>query len=187
MKTATYNKIILAATHCFSSKGFNATSIHQIAKQAEISQGAMYTYFKGKDDLIIAIVKEEIDSAISLYSQSYTCSAFERILQITRSCATKSNNAISPSLWMEIIAESSRNQVLNEHFIEADSLMRQALKKILIQGVEKGEFHNIDPEETSILLFSILDGLIGRKAIDPCFNFEKSLPSFTSVLQKILN
>ena len=186
MKTETYNKIILSATQCFSNGGFNATSINQIAKQANISQGAMYIYFKGKDDLIIAIVKEEIKSAITLYSQPYTCSAFERILEISKSCATKNNNAITPSLWMEIIAESSRNKILNEHFLLADSLMREALKKIINQGIEKGEFQNINPEETSILLFSILDGLIGRKAVNPSFDFERSLPTFTNTLEKIL-
>ncbi|PAW91698.1 hypothetical protein CKQ79_28945, partial [Klebsiella pneumoniae] len=32
-------------------KGFSATSVREISTRAGISQGAMYTYFKSKDEL----------------------------------------------------------------------------------------------------------------------------------------
>lgn len=35
----TYHKLIVAAAACFSEKGFNGTSVREIAQRAGISQG----------------------------------------------------------------------------------------------------------------------------------------------------
>lgn len=40
----------------FASKGYVATSISDIAKQADISKGLMYNYFKSKEELLQAIM-----------------------------------------------------------------------------------------------------------------------------------
>ncbi len=50
-------KIILeVAIDEFASKGYSATSINDIAKKANISIGAMYSYFASKEDLFLTIV-----------------------------------------------------------------------------------------------------------------------------------
>jgi len=45
------NEIIRAARKIFSSKGFNASSMEEIALQAELSPGTLYLYFKNKEEL----------------------------------------------------------------------------------------------------------------------------------------
>ena len=44
-------RIIEAALEVFCRKGFHATKMNDIAKELGISKGAIYTYFKNKDDL----------------------------------------------------------------------------------------------------------------------------------------
>jgi len=53
-----YNTILKAAEKLFSKKGFNQTSIEEIADLAEVSTGAVYFYFKNKDDLLIKLMHE---------------------------------------------------------------------------------------------------------------------------------
>lgn len=48
--------IIEVAIDEFASKGYSATSINDIAKKANISIGAMYSYFGSKEDLFLTIV-----------------------------------------------------------------------------------------------------------------------------------
>jgi len=48
--------IMKAALELFANNGFHNTSITQIAKTAGISKGLMYNYFKGKEDLLEAII-----------------------------------------------------------------------------------------------------------------------------------
>lgn len=67
----TYNKIVKCAKKEFSSRGFSNTSIHYIAKKANLSVGCLYKYFSSKDELYDYIItseqnkiKEHINDAI---------------------------------------------------------------------------------------------------------------------------
>lgn len=55
------NQILKAAIEEFSVNGFNGTSINKVAKRAEISIGAMYSYFESKDDLFLSVVERLFD------------------------------------------------------------------------------------------------------------------------------
>ncbi|MBD2164970.1 TetR/AcrR family transcriptional regulator [Calothrix membranacea FACHB-236] len=56
IRQATKEQILKAAMELFFSKGYHATSIDDVAKTAKISKGLLYHYFKGKEDLIAALV-----------------------------------------------------------------------------------------------------------------------------------
>ena len=50
------SRILDIAITEFAGKGYNAANINDIAKQAEISIGSMYSYFASKEDLFLTIV-----------------------------------------------------------------------------------------------------------------------------------
>ena len=50
-------QVLQAAIDEFSENGFNGTSINKVAKRANISIGAMYSYFESKEDLFLTIVE----------------------------------------------------------------------------------------------------------------------------------
>ena len=52
----TLNRIISAAKHEFMSKGYRDASLRDIAKDAHVTTGALYGYFKNKEDLFGALV-----------------------------------------------------------------------------------------------------------------------------------
>ncbi|MFS2221716.1 TetR/AcrR family transcriptional regulator [Pantoea sp. B65] len=186
-KSATYHRLITAAAACFSEKGFNATSVSDIARRAAVSQGAMYTYFKGKGELITAIVMEEQHTALQNYTLSYQCSPFERICQLMKSCINEVGYPADHRLWVEIIAESSRNQTVRETFILTDKIMRDGIKSIISAGIARGDFAgDLDLEASTIALFALIDGLIARKAINTDFNLERDMPGFNRLVEKIL-
>lgn len=49
-------KVLEVAIDEFAAKGYNATSINDIARNAHISIGSMYSYFASKEDLFLTIV-----------------------------------------------------------------------------------------------------------------------------------
>lgn len=51
-------KVVAVAIEEFASKGYSATSINDIARNAGVSIGAMYSYFASKEDLFLTIVNE---------------------------------------------------------------------------------------------------------------------------------
>jgi len=57
-KEQKYNTILKAAETLFARKGYHQTSIEEIADLAEVSTGAVYLYFKNKEDLLITMMQE---------------------------------------------------------------------------------------------------------------------------------
>ncbi len=53
-------RIINSATALFAEKGFNDTSMLEIAKKAEVAEGTVYEYFRNKESLLISIPSEKL-------------------------------------------------------------------------------------------------------------------------------
>ncbi len=70
----------------------------------------MYTYFKSKDELVKAIVLEERSSALTAHNATYAGSYFDRLCAQVPSCISEISYPITHQLWVEIMAESARNQ-----------------------------------------------------------------------------
>ena len=50
---------IVAAKRVFSEKGYSKSTMEDIAREAELSPGTLYLYFKNKDELFFSIIKEK--------------------------------------------------------------------------------------------------------------------------------
>jgi TetR/AcrR family transcriptional regulator, fatty acid metabolism regulator protein len=59
-------KILAAAEEIISRKGFKETTISEIASQAGVNDSVIYRYFKGKDDLLFAIIEERLKEGLAL-------------------------------------------------------------------------------------------------------------------------
>ncbi len=56
--------IINAALRLFARKGFNATSITSIAREADIAKGLLYNYFESKEHLLEEVIEEGFRSCL---------------------------------------------------------------------------------------------------------------------------
>lgn len=64
--------ILKAAMELFITHGYHATSISSIAKHASISKGLLYNYFKGKEELLAAMVDMRIREIAEVMNQAQT-------------------------------------------------------------------------------------------------------------------
>lgn len=53
-------RILRASRKLFSSKGYEETTIEDIADHANISKATLYNYFSGKDSLLLGIAEQEL-------------------------------------------------------------------------------------------------------------------------------
>lgn len=56
------NKIIDSAVNEFAEHGYESANINNIALKAEVSVGAMYKYFKNKEDLYLTVIHFGVES-----------------------------------------------------------------------------------------------------------------------------
>ena len=88
----TRKRIILAAKKLITENGFENVSIEDIAKEAEVSTGSFYTYFKKKEDII-----EELNQA-----------NFYRLAEITNEMTDKGFDERLKYYCREFLAEIER-------------------------------------------------------------------------------
>ena len=76
--------IIQAALELFALRGYQRTSISEIAKTAGISKGLMYNYFENKEDLLKSVViynfKEASDALYALFTDKINTLSHQELL-----------------------------------------------------------------------------------------------------------
>jgi len=59
-KEQTRSAILKAALHLFSKKGYDNTSIDELARLAGVGKGTIYTYFQSKSEIFLAFCEEQL-------------------------------------------------------------------------------------------------------------------------------
>jgi AcrR family transcriptional regulator len=60
-KKKTRAEILTAALHLFSQKGYENTSIDELARTAGVGKGTIYTYFKAKSEIFLAFCEQQLE------------------------------------------------------------------------------------------------------------------------------
>ena len=157
--------IVHIAMQLFSEKGYHYTSIKMIAKKAEVSQGLMYNYFSGKEDLLKYIFElsvADIETSLTLPSViPGTIQALEQYLQFTFQIIDQKRE-----FWRLIHAvrmQESIQTLLKEQFEQIQVYIIQQLTTYL-------QPLNLSDLETEVrLLFATIDGIAGHLLLDPNF------------------
>jgi AcrR family transcriptional regulator len=72
IRRATTEQILKATMDMFLEKGYHSTSIDDVAKLAQISKGLLYHYFKGKEDLLAALVEIRLNGLLVVMNTAAT-------------------------------------------------------------------------------------------------------------------
>jgi AcrR family transcriptional regulator len=98
-------QIIDAARARFASHGFARTSMADIVTQSELSTGAIYRYFKSKDEIVVAVCEQGDD----ILPRSLTAEALSTFLEALRTRAREQGHA---RLVTQIYAEAAISPTL---------------------------------------------------------------------------
>src|SRR5713226_7690587 len=60
-KARTRERLLDAAADVFARRGFHAASLDEVADEAGLTKGAVYSNFTSKDDLIVALIETRLD------------------------------------------------------------------------------------------------------------------------------
>lgn len=104
-------RIVEAARSLFDAKGFHSTPVADLAKAAEVSVGQIYRHFPSKDDIITAIVAEDVQSRLDEMNvifgevEAGRINVLDAIRALARIAIVNNNTG----LLYEILAECYRN------------------------------------------------------------------------------
>jgi AcrR family transcriptional regulator len=108
--SAKWRQIVEGARKVFLSRGFDAASMGDIAKEAGVSKGTLYVYFKDKDELFAAIVRGEcVMQADGIFDFDHADHDVEAVLlRHGKAFVTKIGDPARMSTWRTVIAIAER-------------------------------------------------------------------------------
>jgi len=165
-KTEVREKIVDAAIVTFSKHGYDRTKMDDIAETANLSKGTIYLYFKSKEELFYAISENNIKALKEQLSVLFTKS--EDLISDSQKFYVNFRKASEQSdkVFLETIAESSRNQRLQEMLYHQRMKVLDIVTEYLKLQIKKGFFRSdIDIDAVSVGLVSLYDGLSISKII----------------------
>jgi AcrR family transcriptional regulator len=163
-------QILSAALRCFAREGFHRTTMQDIFREAELSPGAVYSYFTGKDELILAIVVEMmsfVGGAAAMFNEPLPEGRLRRpgealaemmgLFQEFELGTVVERARIFPYL----AGEQQRNPQLNAAVRAGVEGLRAGFETLTRAAQERGELDpRLDPKEFSRLPISLLQGLL---------------------------
>lgn len=123
-------RIIEAALAVFSEKGYHSATMDDIAERLGVSKGALYQYFKSKEELYRAILEARFRSMTQMLP-STPKAGFEDTCQAFFDNLTKDISSLG--LGFEIISEASRNpalaKVVRQSYLETTKAIEECLQQ----------------------------------------------------------
>ncbi|HUH67278.1 MAG TPA: TetR/AcrR family transcriptional regulator [Syntrophales bacterium] len=158
--------ILKAARKLFFDKGYKSVSVESIARKAELSKGAVYLYFKSKDEIYSQILLDDIDkfhkkvadlfegggsaSEMLLRMSSFYVDFFLRDRELFRILMT----------FMLQANHSNLPEDLQNHIIKSTN-KTIVMEKILQHGIDTGEFPpSVNVRQCRNALWGLLNGII---------------------------
>jgi AcrR family transcriptional regulator len=158
-------QILNAAMKVFNRKGLADARMEDIAKEAELSVGGVYWYYKSKDEVVFAILDQVIDEDVSMLKSllQATGTVRERFIGYIESVAEGSLTYIP--LTYELYNLSQRNMKVRKHIQKYLSQYRDVLAQLIQQGVMRGEISG-QPESIAITLAAMYEGHLELAMLD---------------------
>ena len=137
-------EITEAAFDAFAEKGYASTRVEEVASRAGVSKGLLYLYFKTKEELFKAVVKNvvvrRIDALIEVVEKTQLSS--EEFIRGPASAFLKEVPGSPVAVIIRLlISEGPRHpDLLDYYYDNVVSKGLAAIRKIVTRGIERGEF-----------------------------------------------
>jgi AcrR family transcriptional regulator len=154
-------RILGAATRCFAERGFHEATIQDICDLAGLSKGGLYTYFKSKEDILSALIREGFAAGLQRAQEAARGGhgAIDKLQRIAEA-VVGSAGPQPPQLLLEIWAEASKNPSLVALYADGYDQWREFLAGLLREGIAEGVFKaDVDPEAVVVVVLAVFGGI----------------------------
>jgi len=162
--------ILDAARRCFIRNGFHATSVQDILAEAQLSVGAMYRYFKGKDDIIAAIVEEALSEVARIFEGADMENPpplddiVDLVLNVEKPPLAETPE--SAQLLVQIWSEAIRSPALAAQLADVMAESRAVIGGLVAHHQRQGLIPGDTPaEDIARVLIALIDGFMVQSAM----------------------
>jgi len=164
-------RILDAAERCFARSGFQGATMQAICREAGVSAGAVYVYFRSKEELIEGLSRRDRAEVREEFARAAMGHDLVEGMALVLHAAVLDKPLDKVRLLIEMGAEAGRNPAISRMLCDCDADIRGALEAILADAVARGQIAPALPiPDLAALLIVTVDGLFFRRVTHPDFD-----------------
>lgn len=150
-KQARPRELLQAALSLFVEKGFAATRVEEVAALAGVSKGTLFLYFETKEDLLKAVIRENIANLFPAWNEEFNTfkgNSSEMLRYAMRSWWERIGNTPASGIPKLVMGEAQNfPDIAKFYHSEVIEPGVALIRRILQRGVDSGEFRTIDLDQ----------------------------------------
>ena len=181
-------QILAAAAVCFARRGFHQTTMQDICDEADLSPGAVYRYFRGKEEIIEGICslrQQQNASAVeAAMAKGNTLDSLDELIRFFFIEVDPEHWQDTCAIFLAIITEAPRSERIRSMLQRSGGEIRFQFMELIRESQAKGEFNaSLDAEAIARVMVALYHGFVTQKLVDPDFDAH----AYTKVVQALFD
>jgi AcrR family transcriptional regulator len=186
-------EIVGAAARLFSANGFHATSMADIIDAAGLSAGAVYRYFRSKEELIGAVAAHALTTADDVFERlladGASPSPAEAVTVLVRAVDTRlahdaDSGADLTRIGVQVWAEALRSPELAVRANGVLQRLRGHCAEVARRRQQAGDLPaQVDPEQMGAVMLSLVQGFALQRLLVPSTDTDGYLTGVAALLR----
>ena len=157
----------------FAQRGYHGTSVAKIAEATGLTKGALYWYFKGKEDLFLTVLDcirtHWRDAIISRVEASDGVrDKLEQLFDATSEMVASEENPYSMHLFLVAAGAQPEMTEFEDAIKSAYAEYMKLISDTIRNGQEEGEIRrDIDAESAALGIIGCLEGIVLQARLHP--------------------
>lgn len=163
-------QIRAAATRCFVRRGFAATRLLDIAREAGLSKGGVYFHYAAKDALFRDILDNQVRNLERRWSfDPVSDKPADRTLYrlVVAHLRTLEDEPEETRLHHLVLGMAPQDASFRETLDESFRVMRVLYAGVIERGISSGVFRDLEPDRAADCVLAMVQGLAAQSSVDP--------------------
>jgi len=173
------DRILSGALNVFKDRGLDGATMDEIANASGFGKATLYYYFKSKEDVFSAILVEGWEKIWESLEPIIAENTSPRKTFVNVLIKIAENAQNRPGLFEFLFNVPKAIKIDNQPWKEYQHRLYSVIQGLLEDGIEKGEFPQVDPQ----LMFKALGGLF----MGLVFMGDRKEPVTDKDVEKLLN
>jgi TetR/AcrR family transcriptional regulator, transcriptional repressor of aconitase len=170
-------QIMDAAIRCFAREGFHRTTMQEIVRETGLSAGAIYRYFRSKEDIVAAIAAEHHSAEAAAFAEVGTIddvgAALRHLVSVSLGRLADPQEQqwrrVTVQVWGEALRDERVMGIVRGGLDEPVAILAAMMRRGQRDGTLPAE---LDPDGAARVCASIFQGLVLQQAWDPKLDVE---------------
>jgi len=187
---AVRQRIIDAAIKVFGETGYERTTMQDVVRESGLSVGALYTHFKGKEELFLvacacAVEAQKSDLRLRMAELGSVVDRLRAAIDFAVDSTVSDDNERSVRVHAWTAAENSPDlrQILRDRRTEMVAFARLILQEAVVRGELPGW---IDADSIASAWVTLIDGFVIRAAEDGGISADQARKEAYSLLELLV-